>query len=81
MIDPQTIATLTNLDRVGLAAVLDNSGYKDAAFTRVTFLGISKTGNFVYEVQYKEDDTWNVEDIGHIYVSYDHERGAVTADY
>ncbi len=81
MITPQTLATLTNLDTVGLAAVLDNSGYKDAAFTRATFLGIAKTGNFVYEVEYKSDDTWNITDTGHVYVSYDHERGAVTADY
>lgn len=81
MIDPQTLATLSNLDTLGLARVLDNSGYKDAKFTRATFLGIGRTGNFVYEVEYKTDDTWNIEEIGHVYVSYDHERGAVTADY
>ena len=80
MIDAQTLATLSNLDTVGLAAVLDNSGYKDAAFTRATFLGIANTGNFVYEVEYKCEHMDDV-DVGHVYVSYDHERGAITADY
>lgn len=81
MIDPQTITTLSTLGTKGLAVVLANSGYEGASFNNATFLGIARTGNFVYEVEYYDDMVTGQFDVGHVYVSYDHERGAITADY
>ena len=80
MIDPHTLATLTNLNVVGLSAALANTGYEGNDICNATFIGIANTGSFVYEVEYKDEHTGEM-DMGHIYVTYDHERGAVTADY
>ncbi len=80
MIDPQTLATLTNFSTLGLVAALANSGYENAKFETAKFLGIGRTGNFVYEVTYKCEHM-DKTDVGHVYLSYDHELNSVSADY
>jgi hypothetical protein len=44
------------------------------------FVGINQDGKFVYEVQYY-DDAGTGETQDYVFVGYDHEKGAVTADF
>ena len=81
MIDPNTIHTLSNLTRKGLAVVLADSGYSGCSFKHATFMGINPDGHFVYEVEYY-DEMGTGEDLeGYVFVSYDHEKGAIKADF
>jgi hypothetical protein len=81
MIDPQTITTLSTITAKGLSRVLDNSGYTGCSFEDAVFVGINQDGNFVYEVQYYDDAGTGNNEQGYVFVSYDHEKGAITADF
>lgn len=82
MIDLNTMKVLSTLDRKGLAVVLANSGYEGNSFENVVCLGINPDGHFVYEVEYF-DEMGTDRDLeeGYVFVKYDHERGAITADF
>lgn len=81
MIDPNTIHALSTLNCKGLAVVLANTGYGGYAFKHTAFLGINPDGHFVYEVKYYDDMGTGENLDGYVYVVYDHETGAVTADF
>ena len=81
MIDPNTIHTLSNLTRKGLAVVLADTGYSGCSFKHATFMGINPDGHFVYEVEYYDDMGTGEYLEGYVFVSYNHETGAVTADF
>ena len=81
MIDPQAVTTLCTITAKSLPRVLDNSGYEGCSFTNVVFLGINQDGKFVYEVEYFDDLGTGKDETGYVFVSYDHEKGAITADF
>ena len=80
MIDPQTLATLTNFSTLGLAAALANGGYKGVSFKTAKFKGINNVGDFVYEAEYKDTHTGDLE-TAQVYLKYNHEMNSVSADY
>lgn len=80
MITADTLKTLTTFTTVGLARVLDLSGYKMCSFKTAKFLGITNAGQFCYHVTY-HDDSGTGEEQGKVYLTYDHTKGSVTADF
>jgi hypothetical protein len=80
MIDPQAVTTLCTFTAKALSRVLANSGYTGMSFENAVFVGINQDGKFVYEVQYY-DDAGTGETQDYVFVGYDHEKGAVTADF
>ena len=81
MIDPQAVTTLCTITAKGLSRVLANSGYTGMSFEDAVFAGINQDGKFVYEVQYYDDAGTGENETGYVFVSYNHETDAVTADF
>ena len=80
MILADTLKTLTTFGPKGLAVVLDKSGYSMCSFKTAEFLGITNGGDFCYKVTYY-DDAGTGEEVGKVYVKYDHSTHAITADF
>ena len=80
MILADTLKTLTTFGPKGLAVVLDKSGYSMCSFKSAEFLGITNGGDFCYKVTYY-DDAGTGEEVGKVYVKYDHSTHAITADF
>lgn len=80
MILADTLKTLTTLSPKGLAKVLDASGYSMCSFKTAEFLGITNGGDFCYKVVYF-DEYGEGEDVGKVFVKYDHATHAMTAEF
>lgn len=80
MITADKLKQLISLDSEDLADILDDSGYTDCKFHSATFLGMTNGGQFCYSVEYFDDHTGE-DDVGKVFVRYDHSVGALTADF
>ena len=80
MILADTLKTLTSFGPKGLAVVLDKSGYSMCSFKSAEFLGITNGGDFCYKVTYY-DDAGTGEEVGKVFVKYDHSNHSITADF
>ena len=80
MITANTLKALTTFTTHGLAMALHHSGYTGAVFKTAKFLGITAGGQFCYEVTY-QDDADTGEEVGNVFLTYDHTKGMVIAEY
>ena len=80
MITADTLKTLTTLGPKGLAVMLDKSGYKMCSFKAAKFLGLTNGGQFCYSVTYY-DEAGTGEEVGKVFLTYDHASDLVTADF
>ena len=81
MITADTLKTLTQLERKGLAVFLANSGYTGCSFESAKLLGITNGGQFCYSVTYFDEAGTGETETGKVFLTYDHSTGAVTADF
>jgi hypothetical protein len=81
MITADTLKTLTSFTAHGLAMALHNSGYTGCFFKSAKFLGITNGGQFCYQVTYHDDAGTGEDEVGKVFLKYDHSLGSVTADY
>lgn len=63
-----------------ITQILNASGYTGCFFKAAEFKGITVDGDFCYEVTYY-DDSGLGEDVGKVFVKYDHNTHAMTADF
>ena len=80
MILADTLKTLTTMGPKALARVLDVSGYSMCSFKSAEFVGITNGGEFCYKVTYY-DEAGTGEEVGKVFVKYDHNNHAMTADF
>ena len=81
MLTADKIRVLTSLDKSSLARILDSSGYSMCSFKSTEFLGITNGGQFCYKVVYFDDAGTGKNEIGKVFVSFDHANEKVTADF
>lgn len=81
MLTADKIKVLTSLDKSSLARILDSSGYSMCSFKSTEFLGITNGGQFCYKVVYFDDAGTGKNEIGKVFVSFDHANEKVTADF
>jgi hypothetical protein len=81
MLTADKVKTLTTLDPTGLAKFLASSGYTGASFKSATFIGITNGGQFCYQVVYYDDTGTGENEVGKVFLEYDHVNDSVTADY
>ena len=81
MILADTLKTLTSFDRKGLARVLDKSGYSMCSFETAEFLGMTNGGEFCYKVTFHDEEGMDEDAVGKVFVKYNTENHAITADF
>ena len=81
MITANTLNTLTTYGPKDLARVLDKSGYSMCAFESAEFLGITNGGQFCYKVTYFDEAGTEEVETGKVFVKYDQNNHAMTADF
>lgn len=84
MILADTLEVLTTMGPKALARVLDASGYPMCSFKSAEFLGITNGGEFCYKVTYHDDGGGPDPDalaVGKVFVKYDQNNHAMTADF
>ena len=80
MILADTLKLLTTQTPTGLSQILKASGYTGCFFKSAVFLGITNGGEFCYKVTY-HDDAGEGEAVGKVFVKYDRNTHAITADF
>lgn len=80
MLTADKLKTLTSFGPSGLAQILDKSGYKMASFKDAKFIGITNGGQLCYSVTY-HDESGEGEEVGKVFITYDHVNDRITADY
>lgn len=80
MILADTVKMLTTLTTTRLTQVLNASGYTGCFFKAAEFKGITVDGDFCYEVTYYDDNGLG-EEVGKVFIKYNHGTHAVTADF
>lgn len=78
MIRPETVEMLVKMTPTLLSTILDFSGYPDCKFTSVFFQGITESGKFKYNINFREDGCIQQ---GAVFVAYDHATQMLTADF
>lgn len=81
MILPDTLKFLTTIDTKGLAKVLDASGYSMCSFKTAEFVGITNGGEFAYKVTYYDEAGTGKEEVGKVFVKFDHTTLSLSADF
>ena len=81
MITADTLKTLTEMGPKGLSVILSQSGYSGNSFKSAKFLGITNGGQFCYKVTYHDDAGTGEEEVGKVFISYDHANNSITADF
>lgn len=81
MLTADKVKTLTSLGPHGLAVFLKSSGYTGASFKTAKFIGITNGGQFCYQVTFHDDAGTGETETGKVFVSYDHVKDSITADY
>ena len=81
MLTADKVKVLTSLDRSSLARILDRSGYSMCSFKSTEFVGITNAGQFCYKVVYFDDAGSGEDEVGKVFVNYDHASDRITADY
>ena len=80
MILADTVKVLTTMKPNMLSKVLGASGYKDCAFKSSEFVGITNGGEFAYKVAYF-DNNLGKDALGKVFVKYNNQNHAITADF
>ena len=80
MILADTLKLLTTMTPTALSQVLKASGYSGCFFRTAQFLGMTNGGQFCYSVTY-HDDAGTGPAQGKVFVKYDTEVQAITADF
>lgn len=81
MILANTVQYLTSMTNKDLSQVLDVSGYGDCEFDSAEFLGITNGGNFCYGVTYPDEYTQGKTARGKVFVKYNAQTQAITAEF
>jgi hypothetical protein len=81
MITAERLRTLTTFSPKALGHVLADSGYTGASFKRATFVGITNGGQFCYNVLFPDESGTGKDQVGKVFLTYDHAKDTVTADY
>jgi len=81
MITADKLKVLTELGPKGLAVFLERSGYTGASFKSAKFVGITNGGQFAYRVTFYDEAGTGKDEVGKVFVSYDHSNDKITADY
>lgn len=81
MILADTLRLLTTMGTRDLARVLDASGYSMCSFKEARFLGITNGGEFCYRVTYFDEAGTGEDEVGKVFVKYNTENQAITADF
>ena len=81
MILATTVRYLTSMTVSDLVRVLDASGYGDCVFDSAEFLGITNGGNFCYGVCYPDEYTAGKTARGKVFVKYNAQTQAITAEF
>ena len=81
MILADTLRLLTTMGKRDLARVLDASGYSMCSFKEARFLGMTNGGEFCYRVTYFDDAGSGEDEVGKVFVKYNTENQAITADF
>lgn len=81
MIRPDKLNELTTLKTQDLIQMLNEHGYTgDDGIRYSKFIGINRSGDFVYETTYFDESTQELE-TGSIFVKFDHNLLTTTADF
>jgi hypothetical protein len=79
VITREILKHLISLPVSELNKIVQNSGeLLDANFTAARFVGINQNGKFVYKVMFEEDGETQQ---GRIFVSYDHDKNVINAEF
>ena len=81
MLTAEKLKVLTELGPHGLAVFLEHSGYTGASFKSVQFVGLTNGGQFAYRVVYFDETGTGKEEVGKVFVTYDHTNEKIIADY
>lgn len=81
MITVEKLKTLTELGTTALALCLNNSGYTDVSFKKSEFVGITNGGQFAYKVTYFDKENTGKDQVGKVFVTYNHIEDSITVDY
>ena len=81
MLTADKLKVLTELGPKGLAVFLERSGYTGASFKTAQFVGLTNSGQFAYRVVYFDEAGTGKDEVGKVFVSYDHTNEKITADY
>lgn len=81
MILADTLRLLTTMGTRDLARVLDASGYAMCSFKEARFLGMTNGGEFCYRVTYFDDAGSGEDEVGKVFVKYNTENQAITAEF
>lgn len=81
MILADTLKVLTTMGTKDLSRVLDVSGHQQCSFKTSQFLGITNGGDFCYKVTYLDQFNPDKDAVGKVFVKYDTEKHAITADF
>lgn len=78
MITADKLTLLTNMPAAMLTMAAEEAGYKGPAFTSAKFIGITNGGQFCYTVVFHVKGG---TDSTKIFLTYNHAKGTVIADY
>ena len=81
MITADKLKALTTCGPTMLAKILDASGYSMCAFKSAKFLGITNGGQFCYSVTYHDEAGTGEDEVGKVFLTYNHAADQVTADF
>jgi hypothetical protein len=81
MLTADKVKLLTTMGPTALKLTLASSGYTGQAFKSAKFIGITNGGQFCYQVTYFDDAGTGEDEIGKVFVSYNHANDSITADF
>jgi len=81
MIMADTLQYLVTLTPKLLAKILDASGYSMCSFQTAKFVGLTTGGEFCYKVTYFDETGTGENEVGKVFVKYDTQSHAITADF
>lgn len=81
MIMADTVQYLVTLTPKLLAKILDASGYSMCSFKTAKFVGLTTGGEFCYKVTYFDEAGTGEDAVGKVFVKYNTQNQAITADF
>jgi hypothetical protein len=81
MLTADKVKLLTTMGPTALKLTLASSGYTGQAFKSAKFVGITNGGQFCYQVTYFDDACTGKDEIGKVFVAYNHANDSITADF
>jgi hypothetical protein len=81
MLTADKVTLLTTMGPTALKMTLASSGYSGNAFKTAKFVGITNGGQFCYKVTFFDEAGTGKDEVGKVFVSYDHANDSITADF